>query len=105
MKTREEQRKKRVQVNMLAIGLWCQLRLLAQDALAGDQGALVEFQHYVQYAPAEMKEQLFSALENGSLRDQECVNGPQIESASNCNGAGTDDGLYAQLAARARGAS
>jgi len=65
MKTREQQRQQQAHQSMSSFGLYCHLLNLSRDILAGDTAKIPEFQQFIQYAPAGMKDQLRDHLQLG----------------------------------------
>ena len=61
--TRSEQRQQSTNRKMMAVGLYCHLRNLLRNILAGDATLLPEFQQMVQHAPAGTREALLQRLE------------------------------------------
>ncbi len=57
MITQKEQEKLNRQIT-LNCNLYCYLRKLKQEILAGDKDKLVEFQQYIQFAPQETRDLL-----------------------------------------------
>jgi len=47
---------------MVAVGLWCQLRVLVRQIKGGQVEKLIEFQQMLQYASPEMKAELLEQI-------------------------------------------
>jgi hypothetical protein len=60
--SRKEQRDRHEARSMLSLGLEAHLRNLINDAHNGEQGALVDFQQSIQYAPQEMRDRIITFL-------------------------------------------